>query len=585
MHELCPMSGSLKTATLVVFLLFPAWLPAQQSDPEGTSRGIAIVPEPGEEQRDDETSSEFDRSPVLPPGNLPWQSDQLSGVAGVRVESITLPNNTVLTEQQIAEVTKPYTSRVVTTEELSALRHKLSMLYFDLGYVNSGVILPDQKVSDGTIEFTEVLGSLTDVQLEGNHVLNDNYWLSRINKATSGPLQINELQSTLQIIEQHPLVQRIEAQLVPGLVAGESSLHLNVFETSPWRLIIGADNHRSPSLGGEQLTLYLAHLSLTGRGDVVEIYANLADGLGDGGLSYTLPLRSRGSTIKGWFSGGDADIVEYPFNQLNIQSKTYNLGAEFSYPFMKATNYAWLGLLGVEAKHSESTLLDTPFSFSLGEIEGEADTTALILGTEWTHRSQQQVFAFRMTFHLGTDWWNAAVNPDVPSGLNGPSTDFITAQGQFQYVRRLSWHDSELHVRSAFQFANDPLLPVEKMPVGGVNSVRGYRENLLVRDNGLVASAEWRLPLFRKHTPAENFNWRALTVAAFTDFGMSWDQDSGLPSDEKEKIYSVGLGLIWSPLPGLTAQVYRGEALQDVIGSGDDLQDDGWHWRLSYQVF
>ena len=486
------MNVSLKTVTVAAFLLFPACLHAQQAGQESVSRGISVVPTPEEEQREDKTRDEFDRSPVLPPGNLPWQSDQLSGVSGVHVSSIKLPNNTILSAQQIAEVTAPYTNRVVSTEELSELRHKLSMLYFDLGFVNSGVILPDQKVSDGTVEFTEVMGTLTDVQLEGNHVLNDNYWLSRINSVTSGPLQINELQSTLQIIEQHPLVQRIEAQLVPGLAAGESSLHLNVFETSPWRLIIGADNHRSPSLGGEQLTLYLAHLSLTGHGDVVEIYANLADGLGDGGLAYTLPLGSRGSAIKGWFSGGDAEIVEYPFNQINIQSKTYNLGAEFSYPLMKAANYAWLGLLGVEAKHSESTLLDTPFSFSLGEIEGEADTTALVLGTEWTHRSQQQVFAFRMTFHFGTDWWNAEVNPVVPPGLTGPSTDFITTQGQFQYVRRLNWQDSELHIRSAFQLASDPLLHVEKMPVGGVNSVRVYRENLLVRDNGLVASAEWR---------------------------------------------------------------------------------------------
>lgn len=579
------MSVSLKTVALVGFLLFPACLPAQQSGQESVSRGISVVPTPEEEQREDETRGEFDRSPVLPPGSLPWQSDQLSGVSGVHVNSIKLTDSTVLSEQQIAEVTAPYTNRTVSTEELSQLRHELSLLYFDLGYVNSGVILPDQKVSDGTIEFAEVLGTLTDVQLDGNHVLNDNYWLSRISKATSGPLQINELQSTLQIIEQHPLVQRIEAQLVPGLAAGESSLHLNVFETSPWRLIIGADNHRSPSLGGEQLTLYLAHLSLTGHGDIVELYANLADGLGDGGLSYTLPLGSRGSTIKGWFSGGDADIVEYPFNQLNIQSKTYSLGAEFSYPFMKSTNYTWLGLLGVEAKHSESTLLDTPFSFSLGEIEGEADTTALILGTEWTHRSQQQVFALRLTLHFGTDLWNAAVNPVVPPGLNGPTTDFITTQGQFQYVRRLNWLNSELHVRSAFQLADNPLLPVEKMPVGGVNSVRGYRENLLVRDNGLVASAEWRLPLFQNRKIAGKFDWRNLTTEVFTDFGMSWDQDSGLPSDEKEEIYSVGLGLTWSPLPGLTAQVYYGEGLRDIIGSGDDMQDDGWHWRLSYQVF
>jgi hypothetical protein len=72
-----------------------------------------------------------------------------------------------------------------------------------------------------------------------------------------------------------------------------------------------------------------------------------------------------------------------------------------------------------------------------------------------------------------------------------------------------------------------------------------------------------------------------LTGLVFLLIGMAF----GLPSDRKEKIYSAGLGLRWSPYPGLVAQVYHGHAFNNVPGSGDDMQDNGWHWRLSYQVF
>jgi hemolysin activation/secretion protein len=138
-------------------------------------------------------------------------------------------------------------------------------------------------------------------------------------------------------------------------------------------------------------------------------------------------------------------------------------------------------------------------------------------------------------------------------------------------------------MRSTFQIAHDPLLPVEKMPVGGVHSVRGYRENLLVRDNGLTASLEWRLPLFPNGRRKAGFDAGALTMAAFADFGQSWDQDTGLPSDSKERIYSVGAGALWQPLPTVGAQLYYGEGLKDLATGGDDLQDRGWHFRVNYQ--
>jgi len=548
-----------------------------------TQRGIQTVEPEAGELSGRQVPALFDRTPVLPEPSLP-AGERLAEIPVVFLRSVRIEGGTVLDDADVAAVAAPYTGRDISMEELNELRNRLSLLYFDRGYVNSGVVLPDQKIGQGEIVFTEVLGRLVTVELQGNRHLNDRFWLSRIQN-NSKKLNINELQDNLQVIEQNSLVRRIEARLMPGAERGEGVLYLDVHENRPWRVIVGADNHRSPSLGGEQLTLYLAHLSLTGRGDVAEMYANLADGLGDYGAAYTLPLNRRDTALRAYFSAGDAEIVEAPFDLIDIRTRTSTWGLELSHPFIHEPDHALKGILGVEAQHSESTLLGMPWSFSLGEIDGEADAVAAVGGFEWTRRSVEQVFALRMTLRQGTDWLGAEVNEFAPPGLNGPDTDFLTLRGQFQYVRRLDWLDSELHLRAALQLARDPLLPVEKMPVGGFNSVRGYRENLLVRDNGLVASAEWRLPLFSGREMRSGFDWRSLTGALFADFGQSWDQDTGLPSDRKQRIYSVGAGLIWTPLPGLSAYTYYGEALKDLNTSGGDLQDRGWHFRVSYQLF
>ena len=51
------------------------------------------------------------------------------------------------------------------------------------------------------------------------------------------------------------------------------------------------------------------------------------------------------------------------------------------------------------------------------------------------------------------------------------------------------------------QLTPDPLLPIEQIAIGGIDTVRGYRENQLVVDNGWMTSAELRIPLGQVTVP------------------------------------------------------------------------------------
>ena len=65
-----------------------------------------------------------------------------------------------------------------------------------------------------------------------------------------------------------------------------------------------------------------------------------------------------------------------------------------------------------------------------------------------------------------------------------------------------------------------PLLSLEKIAIGGVNSVRGYPEHLLVRENGVAATLELQLPIFgyrRQPNPL------SLVLVPFVDYGRSRD--------------------------------------------------------------
>jgi hemolysin activation/secretion protein len=153
-------------------------------------------------------------------------------------------------------------------------------------------------------------------------------------------------------------------------------------------------------------------------------------------------------------------------------------------------------------------------------------------------------------------------------------------------VRRLWDTDNQVLVRVDLQLAEDPLLPLEKLGVGGATTVRGYRENLLVRDNGFIGSVEFRFPVFRLPLPliSEGPQDGRVQLAAFYDFG--WSENTDVESPDPDTISSLGIGLRWDPHRQIHGELYWGFALREVgeLGEGD-LQDSGIHFALDIRLF
>lgn len=102
-----------------------------------------------------------------------------------------------------------------------------------------------------------------------------------------------------------------------------------------------------------------------------------------------------------------------------------------------------------------------------------------------------RVIAARSTLSFGFDAFGATVNTLEPDGR------FIAWLGQLQWAQRFGEQDYQLIFKSNLQLANQPLLPMEKCALGGMNTVRGYPENTLVRDQCFNASLEFRVPVYQ----------------------------------------------------------------------------------------
>lgn len=521
-----------------------------------------------------ERSPAIDGEPPLEAELAALPEGSLATLGSIAVGVISVEGSTVFTADELRAFTAPYADRIISVEELHELRHALSRAYVDRGYVSSGVIIPDQRVIDGAVTLRAVEGELADIEIDGNRRLSDRAITRRIERYVTAPVSIADLQRGLRLLEEEPLVERVNGLLLPGDALGESRLRLSIIEVPAFEVEAAAANDRSPSVGEDRGTVGLTFRGLIGNGDELHGRFGVTDGVRDNVLSYRVPLTPAGTMLDVLLADQEADIVEEPFDTIDIESRLESWSLSASHPFIREADRTLLGIVGFEHKRSSSTLLGQPFSFSPGDVDGKARGSAVTLGAEWTRRGGRSAWAVRGLFQLGVDALDATLND------TGPDGEFAAFSGQAQYVRGLGWRAGRLLVHGAVQIARDPLLAMYKMPVGGRYSVRGYRENLFVRDNGAAGTVEFQFAALLDEAGRPRGN---LTLAVFVDHGVAWDEDDRLPTADKARITSAGVGLLWDPAPGLHLEVYWGDGFDEQRAPTTTLQDQGFHYRVGYR--
>lgn len=559
----------------------------EQERPSRGERGVRIMEQPvregggtlslpgGGKQRPG------DEARVLPPlDRTDDAGTQLAEISSVFVSRYHFSGNTVFADDELTGVAAPYTGRRVSFEELEELRHLLTLYYVERGYRNSGAVLPDQKIGDGTVTFQIIEGRLDKITISGTEKIRPAYLCGRLAGEEGEPLNILTLQERVQLLHLDPLIKKINAVLTPGAGLGEADLKVSVEENPPYQFGLRFNNSRPPSVGSERFEINGAHHNLTGWGDSFLFRYGLAEGQDDYSLSYALPVNRYDTTLKLFYSRNDSNVIEQPFDRIDIESESETYGVSLSHPVLKKPGRESRLGLGIERRTGETFLLGRPFSFTEGTHDGRSELTVVRFSQDWLERTRSQVIAARSVLSFGLKAFEATENP------SGPDADFFTWLVQFQWARRFEEiGDSQLLFRLDCQFTEDSLFPLEQFAVGGMYSVRGYRENQLVRDRGLVTSLEWRIPLGRLPVPqisrAEEDG--LLQFAPFWDWG--WGENAGRTTPLPRTISSVGAGLRWTPSAKLSCQLYYGYGLRDMDSGQYDLQDDGIHFNVSWNFF
>jgi hemolysin activation/secretion protein len=501
----------------------------------------------------------------LPPVDQPGVPEPTGRV--VQVEGYVFEGNRVIDTPTLQKLAEPYRGRQVDLAELEALRMAITRYYVEQGYINSGALLPQNFYRNGTVHFRIVEGRLSEIRTHGLGRLRQSYVAQRLARPDES-LDVDTLQERFQLLLTDPLFARLNARLQPGAEPGEAVLDVDVTRARPWDLSLYFNNYQAPSVGAEVAGATGVLRNLTGVGDA--LLADFALGVEEGNyylLEWRVPVVYR-TDVFARYQHEETSVIEEPLDTLDLDSDLNSYDFGISHALLDSLRRR----LSLEAfythRENSTSLLGEPFSFVPGERTGTSKVDAWRFAQEYAQRGATDSFTLRSTF----TWGETNVREDLAPSDIVPARDYFSWIGQAQYARLLAKNGASLLARGTVQLSPDRLVPMERYALGGILTVRGYRENQVVRDQGYSVSLELRYPLLER--PAQSHR---LYLVPFFDAGEAWNR-----GESHQALRSVGVGINWQ-FRKLSAELYYGvQLVEPEVETSGDLQDEGIHFQTRY---
>lgn len=434
----------------------------------------------------------------------------------------------------------------------------------------------------------------------GNIVYYESYIRDFIRRTTSKPLNIRELERSINALSRDPKFESVELLLTRGSQLGESIVEVKVSERRgcPYpndpdsvKLSTTFNNYSSPSVGTYRVGMGLVMpgpfdlLNISDTQDELIVVAEVnpfdlasLEAARNINVGYRVPINDRAGSFLN-FAYGDSQnkIIESSLEQFDLRANSEVLDIQYEQAIIQSPTQDLSLSLGLSIEDSQTFIFgDNPIRLSSGTDENGVSRASIVtFGQQYIRRGEGSQLLLNSRLGAGTGLFDATNNSDsLPDG------QFLSWNLELQWLKRLS-ASNLLAVSGEAQFATDRLLPINQFSIGGGRSVRGYSQNILTGDNGFRLSIEDYIATGSDTSGRTNF-----FIIPFIDTGSVWNSSedkSGL-SSRQNFLLSVGLGLEWASSSGVKTRIDYGLPLTNVPSTGSSLQESGFTFQVEYEL-
>jgi hemolysin activation/secretion protein len=458
------------------------------------------------------------------------------------INRFEVSGNTLLPASEVEQLVAPYTGKNKDFADIQRALEALEQAYRERGYGVTQVLLPEQDITRGVVQFRVLQPRIGRVTVEGNTYFDTENIRRSLPTVKEGETpNSKEIARNLQLTAEHPTKQT-NVLLRSGASEDTVDVGIKVADDRPWRAFFTLDNTGTGSTGyfrsgvgfqhsnlfNRDHTLTATYITSPGHWDDVSIY----------GLGYKIPYYHLNSSLE--LIAGYSDVASGTVPGLYNVSGSGTVGAvRWNYILPKWGEIEQKVTLGLDYRAFKNEATDATGALVTPDIT--------VRPASVTYSGLRRLTAAEFSFYGG-------VARNIPGGddgqqhhfedsRDGANANYTVIRAGLNYVRQFR-NDWQMRLGLNGQVTSDSLVSGEQYGIGGPDSVRGYPLRDVTGDNGYSGQAEIYTPdVARGIGMADDYKIRFL---GFYDWGtVSYNNvpPAGIGTTSRDSIDSFGVGL------------------------------------------
>jgi len=481
-----------------------------------------------------------------------------------QIDKFTVRGATLITPGDLQLILAPYIGKGKDFGDVQKALEALEKAYTSKGYSAVQVILPEQQIDGGEVEFDVVEAKIGKVVVEGNKYFDEANIRASLPQVQQGQApNIFKISDNLRVANENPAKQTT-VLLRSGAEEGQVDAVVRVSDERPNKLSMTLDNTGTQQTGLFRVGFGYQNSNLWNRDHVLNAQYVTAPNDDDRtdrlglypskhvlivGAQYRIPLYRQGDTLD--FTAGYSNVNSgVVANLFNISGSGSIFGARYNRNLDKIGDLEHKLSYGLDWRAYQSVVRQ--IGVAGAGLVPDVTVHPISLTYAGAYRKSESDSNFFVSLNQNLPGGNDAgtgafqgdplVVPARPPARADANPRYFVSRWGFNHNRALP-RDWQFRWGMSGQLTRDMLISGEQFGIGGADSVRGFLEREIINDNGYRGTLEFYTPDFGNIVPVAGVRMRAL---AFYDWGAVRRIRPAVLEMHGQHVSSAGLGVRFS---------------------------------------
>ena len=476
-----------------------------------------------------------------------------NGQSSVFVNSIEVAPSEILTKDEINSVIQPIIGKNATIADIQSVVDKINDMYAAKGFVTARAFLPEQTVSNGNIYISLTESKIGTITVEQNRWTKDGYITRRMPQKEGDLFDIVELEKDVLDFNRYNDGIDLTANLRAGTKPGTTDIELVADEKFPFHVMGIMDNAGRYNTGSLRGGAMIYADSLFGHRDRLSIGSYFSKGAQSPFADYNFPVNKKDGRVGFTFSSTFSRVKYGPLVDLfDVRSNAYQYSLYYSQPLIRKPTFELKSYAAINYKRAH-TMVDLK-DFDIRAVDTIDNIT-----------SAEVALQARKDTKYGIWYLNQDAYYSFPIFNSDRDNNYFKYSGSIVRLHDFS-HGIIGQLRSNYQIVpgNKAIPYLDQMQTGGLVTVRGYSEGLMIGKNGYFISGELMFPLLPRQITSPRTGEKIPFIGQYVKGAVFADTAGIFPAAKEDYMdgsyfaASLGMGLrVQLPLD-LTARLYWG---------------------------